>query len=473
MAIAEALHAGATTADVSFDGAADAPVYRVKTLHNDRVWHHAVDARTGKIVGGEAALPLKELDAEDRSNLAALRTIRHRLADAIRVAEQAATRGDKLGPLHGLPIGIKDIVATANIRTTYGCPLYADNVPTEDAEVVRRLKVAGAIVLAKTNTPEFAAGANTVNPVFGATRNPWNTALSPAGSSGGSAAAVASGMLPIAQGTDFGCSVRIPAAVCGITGFKPTARRVPIDGVVPLSTSLDSIGPLANSVECCAIVDAVFAGEPIAIPDAAPLAGLRFGIPKQFVMDELDATVAKAFERACKALSAKGVKVEQVELPQLNELSAINAKGGFAASEAYAWHQKLIARRGKDYDPIIYPRILRGKEMGAADYIDLLAARADLQKRVAAVTANYDAIVMPTCAIVAPTLDEVSTADGFTKKNMLLLRNTTVGNFLDRCAISLPCHAAGELPVGFMLMGETLADKRVLAMARSVAPVVG
>jgi aspartyl-tRNA(Asn)/glutamyl-tRNA(Gln) amidotransferase subunit A len=189
-------------------------------------------------------------------------------------------------------------------------------------------------------------------------------------------------------------------------------------------------------------------------------------------MDQLDPVVAKAFERACKALADKGVRVEQVDLPQLDELPAINAKGGFAASEAYAWHQKLIARRGNSYDPLVHPRIMRGKEMSAADYIDLLAARASLQKRVSAVTQNYDAIVMPTCAIPAPTIEEVSSADGFAKKNMLLLRNTTVGNFLDRCGISLPCHAAGELPVGFMLMGEAMADKRVLAMARSVAPVV-
>src|SRR6185312_1801058 len=171
--------------------------------------------------------PVEVLDAHlaviDRLN-PTLNAIVTLVADSARkdarAAEQAVTRGDKLGPLHGLPIGIKDIVATAGIRTTYGCPLYADNVPAEDAEVVRRLKAAGAIVLAKTNTPEFAAGANTVNPVFGATRNPWNTALSPAGSSGGSAAAVASGMLPIAQGTDFGCSVRIPAAFCGIVGIR-------------------------------------------------------------------------------------------------------------------------------------------------------------------------------------------------------------------------------------------------------------
>jgi aspartyl-tRNA(Asn)/glutamyl-tRNA(Gln) amidotransferase subunit A len=189
-------------------------------------------------------------------------------------------------------------------------------------------------------------------------------------------------------------------------------------------------------------------------------------------MDELDAVVAKAFERACKALAAKGAKVEAIDLPQLNELPAINAKGGFAASEAYAWHQKLIARRGNLYDPFVYPRIMRGKEMSAADYIDLLYARADLQRRISTVTQDYDAVVMPTCAITAPTMEEVSTPDGFTRKNLLLLRNTTVGNFLDRCAISLPCHAAGELPVGFTLMGEAMADKRLLAMARSIAPVV-
>ncbi|MBS0527192.1 MAG: amidase [Proteobacteria bacterium] len=381
------------------------------------------------------------------------------------------------GPLAGIPVSIKNLCDVAGETTLAGSKALDDAPPArQDAPVVARLRAAGAVIVGSTNMSEFAFSGVGFNPHYGTPGNPADRKRVPGGSSSGAAVSVGDRMAVAALGTDTGGSVRIPAAVCGITGFKPTARRVPIDGVVPLSTSLDSIGPLANSVECCAIVDAVFAGEflagPITIPDPAPLAGLRFGIPRQFVMDELDPTVAKAFDRACKALSTKGVKVEQVELPQLNELPAINAKGGFAASEAYAWHQKLLARRGKDYDPIIHPRILRGREMSAADYIDLLAARTDLQKRVAAVTSNYDAIVMPTCAIVAPTLDEVSTPEGFTGKNLLLLRNTTVGNFLDRCAISLPCHTAGELPVGFMLMGETMADKRVLAMARSVAPVV-
>jgi aspartyl-tRNA(Asn)/glutamyl-tRNA(Gln) amidotransferase subunit A len=242
--------------------------------------------------------------------------------------------------------------------------------------------------------------------------------------------------------------------------------------VVPLSTSLDSIGPLANSVECCAIVDAVFAAEPIAIPEAAPLAGLRFAIPRHYVLDDIDATVGKAFERACKALAAKGARIQHIDLPQLNELPTINARGTFAAAEAYAWHKDLIARRGNEYDPNVAPRIQAAAKMAAHDYIALLTNRASLQKRVSAVTQDYDAVIMPTCAIVAPTIAEVEAADVFARKNLLLLRNTAVGNFLDRCGISLPCHASGELPVGFMLMGEAMADKRLLAMARSVAPVV-
>jgi aspartyl-tRNA(Asn)/glutamyl-tRNA(Gln) amidotransferase subunit A len=392
-------------------------------------------------------------------------------SDALRKAGMVA------GPLAGIPMSIKNLCDVAGEITLAGSKAL-DDAPAAnaDAPVVARLRAAGAVIVGSTNMSEFAFSGVGFNPHYGTPGNPADRTRVPGGSSSGAAVSVADRMAVAALGTDTGGSVRIPSAVCGLVGFKPTARRVPIDNVVPLSTSLDSIGPLANSVECCAIVDAVFAGEflkgPIALPDAAPLAGLRFGIPKQFVMDELDATVAKAFDRACKALSAKGVKIESFDLPQLNELPAINAKGGFAASEAYAWHQKLIARRGKDYDQIIHPRIMRGKEMSAADYIDLLAARADLQKRVSAITSTYDAVIMPTCAIVAPTLDEVSTPEGFTRKNLLLLRNTTVGNFLDRCGISLPCHAAGELPVGFQLMGEAMADQRILAMARSVAPVV-
>jgi aspartyl-tRNA(Asn)/glutamyl-tRNA(Gln) amidotransferase subunit A len=390
-----------------------------------------------------------------------------RASDALRKA------GLVPSPLAGIPVSIKNLCDVAGETTLAGSIALDDAPPAgHDAPVVARLRAAGAVIVGSTNMSEFAFSGVGFNPHYGTPGNPVDRARVPGGSSSGAAVSVADGMAVAALGTDTGGSVRIPAAVCGLVGFKPTARRVPIDGVVPLSTSLDSIGPLANSVECCAIVDAVFAGQPTAVPNAAPLAGLRLGVPRQFVMAELDDIVARAFERACQALGAKGVKIEQIELPHLDELPTVNAKGGFAAAEAYAWHQKLIARRGRDYDQLVHPRIMRGKEMSAADYIDLLGARADLQARIAAVTSNYDAVAMPTCAIVAPTLTEVSTPEGFARKNMLLLRNTMVGNFLDRCAISLPCHAAGELPVGFMLMAETMADARLLAIARAVAPIV-
>jgi aspartyl-tRNA(Asn)/glutamyl-tRNA(Gln) amidotransferase subunit A len=377
------------------------------------------------------------------------------------------------GPLAGIPVSIKNLCDVAGETTLSGSKALDDAPPAKaDAPVVARLRAAGAVIVGSTNMSEFAFTGVGANPHYGTPGNPADRSRVPGGSSSGAAVSVGDRMAVAALGTDTGGSVRIPAALCGIVGFKPTARRVPIDGVIPLSTSLDSIGPLANSVEDCAIVDAVFAATPVVIPEAAPLAGLRFAIPRHYVFDDVDSTVGKAFERACKALSAKGVKIEHIDLPQLTELPTINARGTFAAAEAYAWHKDLIARRGNEYDPFVAPRILAAAKMTAHDYIALLTNRASLQKRVSAVTQNFDAVIMPTCAIVAPTIAEVEATDVFIKKNLLLLRNTAVGNFLDRCGISLPCHAAGELPVGFMLMGEAMADQRVLAMARSVAPVV-
>jgi aspartyl-tRNA(Asn)/glutamyl-tRNA(Gln) amidotransferase subunit A len=338
--------------------------------------------------------------------------------------------------------------------------------------VVARLRTAGAVIVGSTNMSEFAFSGVGANPHYGTPGNPADRSRVPGGSSSGAAVSVGDGMAVAALGTDTGGSVRIPAALCGLAGFKPTARRVPIDGVVPLSTSLDSIGPLANSVECCAVVDAVFAGQAIDVPPAARLDALSFAVPRHYVMNDLDATVATAFARALAALSAKGVRIVEIDLPMLDELPAINAKGGFAASEAYAWHKDLIARRGNVYDPIIAPRIKRGAEMSAADYIELLGKRADLQRRVAVITAEFDAVVMPTCPIVAPRIADVAEPEGFTRNNLLLLRNCTVGNFLDRCAVSVPCHRAGELPVGFMVMGETMSDRRTLAIGRAVEAVV-
>src|SRR6185312_12693406 len=245
-----------------------------------------------------------------------------------RAAEQAVTRGDKIGALHGLPIGVKDITATAGVRTTYGSPLYADNVPAEDAEVIRRLKEAGAIVLAKTNTPEFAAGANTVNPVFGATRNPWNPALSPAGSSGGSACAVATGMLPIAQGTDFGCSIRIPAAFCGIVGIRPTPGLTP-NHPMPLAWDPGQVhGPLARTAEDAAmLLDAMIGFSPLSPISSAPpwpsalaelerrgdAKGLRVAYAPEIAGIGIEAEIAAICRDAALALRVVGAQVEEIE----------------------------------------------------------------------------------------------------------------------------------------------------------------
>lgn len=248
---------------------------------------------------------------------------------AARAAEEAVMRGDAVGGLHGLPIGIKDIVATAGIRTTYGSPLYADHVPAEDAEVVRRLKAAGAIVLAKTNTPEFATGANTVNPIFGATRNPWNPALSPAGSSGGSAAAVASGMLPIAQGTDFGCSIRIPAAFCGIVGIRPTPGLTP-NYPMPLAWDPGQVhGPLARTAEDAAMMlDAIVGFSRLSPISAAPpwksafeivenardAKRLRVAFARDIAGIGVDSEIETICRKAAYNLREQGAVVDEVEV---------------------------------------------------------------------------------------------------------------------------------------------------------------
>jgi aspartyl-tRNA(Asn)/glutamyl-tRNA(Gln) amidotransferase subunit A len=393
------------------------------------------------------------------------------LADA---SDRLRAAGVVPSPLAGLPVSIKNLCDVAG-ETTLAGSVALEDAPkaSADAPVVARLRAAGAVLVGSTNMSEFAFSGVGSNPHYGTPGNPADRSRVPGGSSSGAAVSVGDGMAVAALGTDTGGSVRIPAALCGLVGFKPTARRVPLAGLVPLSFSLDSVGPLARSVECCALVDAVFAGEPPTVPAAAELAGLRFAVPQRFVLANLDATVGKAYERALKILSAAGVRLVEIPLAELDELPTINAKGGFAASEALAWHRDLIARREADYDPFIAPRIKRGAEMAAVDYIVLLEARRDLQRRVSAVTSAFDAVVMPTCPIVAPKIADMRDAATFTRDNLLLLRNTTVGNFLDRCALSLPCHATGELPVGLMLMGEAMQDRRLLSIARAVAPVVG
>ena len=275
-----------------------------------------------------------------------------------------------------------------------------------------------------------------------------------------------------APGTDTGGSCRIPAAYNGIVGYKPTQRRIPLDGGVPLSFSLDSYGPLARSVSCCAILDAVLADEPTTALRKRPIKGVRLSVPTTIVLDELDDAVAQTFERVLKTLSKLGAEIEHIEVPEFLDTVTMNSKGGFAAAESYAWHRYLLTSKGDVYDPRVSVRILRGEAISAADYIDLIQARRSLIARVNARLAPYDALVLPTTANTPPRIADLADDKVFTAANMRSLRNCSLINLIDGCAISLPAHREGEVPVGFMLAAPGGADRRIFELAATLEPVI-
>jgi aspartyl-tRNA(Asn)/glutamyl-tRNA(Gln) amidotransferase subunit A len=371
----------------------------------------------------------------------------------------------------GIPVCLKDLFDIAGEATAAGSRALADAPPaTAHAPVVQRMLAGGFVPVGRTNMTEFAFSGLGINPHYGTPRSPWDRASAriPGGSSSGTAVAVADGMAAAGLGTDTGGSCRIPAAFCGVVGFKPTARRVPIDGVLPLAPSLDSIGPLGPSVACCATIDAVLAGDLPSPLTPAPVAGLRLGVPANLVLDGMDATVGAAFDGILATLSRAGARIERIPCPEFDEILAVNAKGGFAASEAYAWHRPVLATKAAVYDPRIRMRIERGGSMTAADYLDVVHARARLISSFDAQTRDYDSVVMPTVPIVPPRVADLQDESEYNRVNLLILRNTALGNFLDRCAISLPCHRPGEAPVGLMLMGETMGDARLFRIAAGV-----
>ncbi|MEA2775210.1 MAG: aspartyl-tRNA(Asn)/glutamyl-tRNA(Gln) amidotransferase subunit [Acetobacteraceae bacterium] len=380
------------------------------------------------------------------------------------------------GPYAGIPIALKDLFDIAGEPTPAGSAILADAPEAKaNAPVVARMLGAGFIPVGRVNMTEFAFSGLGINPHYGTPSSPWDRASKriPGGSSSGTAVAVADGMAAAGLGTDSGGSCRIPAAFCGIVGYKPTARRISISGVLPLAPSLDSVGPLAPSVSCCAEIDAILAGETPAAPIPARLHGLRFATPDTMVLDRMDETVAAAFDTALSRLSAAGARIEQARFSEFDELTAMNARGGFAASEAYAWHRHLLATRGSGYDPRIRVRIARGEHMSAADYLDLLNARRRLIAEFDRATAPYDCVLMPTVPIVAPRIVDLDDERAYNSINMLILRNTALGNFFDRCAISVPCHRKGDAPVGLMLMGETMGDGRLFTIAAAVEAALG
>jgi aspartyl-tRNA(Asn)/glutamyl-tRNA(Gln) amidotransferase subunit A len=387
--------------------------------------------------------------------------------DALRAAGRAPSA------YAGIPISIKDLYDEAGVTTKAGSVVLEGAPPARvTAPSVQRLIRAGFVILGRTNMVEFAFSGLGVNPHYGTPRSPWDRARGrlPGGSSSGAGVAVADGMGFAALGTDTGGSCRIPAALCGVVGWKPTARRVPLAGILPLAPSLDSAGPLARSVADCAIVDGFMAGEEEPQPPTPlPLAGLRLGLPRgTFLTEGLDATVGKVFERTLTRLSAAGAHVIEFDLPELAEIPVVNAQGGFAASESWAFHRRLIAEKADRYDPRILKRIQRGERISAADYLDLVKARARIAAAAGRRTAPFDAMICPTCPIIPPAIAEVAEEAEYNRINMVLLRNTSVANFLDRCSISIPCQAEGEPPVGLMLTGEHMGDARLFQVAMAV-----
>jgi aspartyl-tRNA(Asn)/glutamyl-tRNA(Gln) amidotransferase subunit A len=374
-------------------------------------------------------------------------------------------------PLAGIPISVKDLFDVAGEPTPAGSKALADTPPARaDAPIVARLRAAGAVLMGRTNMTEFAFSGIGINPHYGTPRNPCDRARGriPGGSSSGAAVSATDGMCAGAIGSDTGGSVRIPAALCGLAGFKPTQKRVPLQGAFPLSPTLDSIGPLATTLACCALLDAVMAGEAPSVPAAQPVRGLRLGVIKTLVLDLLDAKVAGAYQSALARLSASGAQLVDVAMPDLEEIPKINGKGGFSAPEAYSINRDTIANKAQLMDPLVLARIKRGAEMPAPDYIDLFRIRREMIGRAARLTRPFDAMVLPTIPIVAPALDEVATPETFRQKNVLILRNTMLFNFLDRCALTLPIHAPGEAPVGLMLVGEHGRDRRLVSAGLGV-----
>ena len=390
-------------------------------------------------------------------------------------AERAAAQG---GPLGGIAVHVKDLFDVAGQTTTAGSRVLQGQAPaTQDAVVVARLKSAGAVILGRTNMTEFAYSGIGINPHYGTpacAADPLVRRI-PGGSSSGGAVALALSIGWAALGTDTGGSTRIPAALNGIVGWKPTAARVPQQGCYPLAPSLDSVGPMTRNVADCLLIDNIIADTPSQWTERTAK-GMRFVVPDNLLLDDLDPQVASAFDAALNALSAAGASIEMLRLSALDSLPALHALGNLSAYESWQFHAAQQAARDYDfsqYDPRVAQRIAQGKTMTAAQYAAILAARSAWAAALARELAPYDALLCPTVATVAAPMQALLDSDElFFKTNTLMLRNTSVFNAADGCAITLPCQQEG-LPVGLMLAHSHMKDGRVLSAARAVERVLG
>jgi len=376
------------------------------------------------------------------------------------------------GLLAGLPISIKDLFDVAGEVTTAGSRVLQNRKPAQtDAVVVQRLKGAGAVIVGRTNMTEFAFSGLGLNPHYGTPRNAFDreSGRIPGGSSSGAAVSVTDGMAHAAIGTDTGGSVRIPAALCGLTGFKPTSRRVSCEGIIPLSSTLDSVGPIAPTVACCELLDSVLAGETYVPVPAPQVSGLRLGVLQGYVLEVLEEDVARAFQEALYIFAKLGARVEPITFQALEEIPLLNKKGGFSAYESFAWHRSLLEESPEQYDPRVKVRIERGRDISAAEYQDLITKRSAICDLACDAFKGYDAILLPTTPRIAPRIADLTTSDeAYFDANAAMLRNPSVFNFLDGAALSIPCHRPGHPPVGLMIAGPSMSDKKILSVGKAL-----
>jgi aspartyl-tRNA(Asn)/glutamyl-tRNA(Gln) amidotransferase subunit A len=400
--------------------------------------------------------------------------------DAALAAAEASDRLRKAGivpsPLAGIPVSVKDLCDVAGHTTLAGSIALRNQPPaTKDAPVVARLRAAGAIVVGTTNMTEFAMGGLGLNPHYGNVRNTYDrkTGRVPGGSSSGAAISVTDGMAAMGLGTDTAGSVRIPAAFNGLAGFKPTVGRIPTEGVFPLSTTLDSVGPLARTVECCALTDAVWADEPVVAPPPARLEGRRLAVPNTVMMENLEPAVEQAFGAALAKLAKAGARIEKIDMPELAELAAMARTRFPSMVEGYSIHRERLAHAAGDIDPRIVGRMKAGSAIPAYEYYEGMQFLKDVRVRAARVTSRYDALAFPTIAVTAPEIARFTeTEEGRNDFFVIVIRNASIANLLERCALSVPCHEKGAAPVGLTLMGERMADKKILAIGRAVEKIV-
>ena len=415
--------------------------------------------------------------ADDTIN-AFVTVLRDQALQEAEAADHMLLAGRHLGPLHGVPVAVKDILTMQGIRTTAGSKILSDWAPDFDATVVRRLRQAGAVIVGKTNLHEFAFGVTTENPHYGATRNPWNPDHVPGGSSGGSGAAVAMGMGYMAIGTDTGGSIRIPASLCGVTGIKPTYGRVSRYGCLPLSWSLDHVGPIARTAEDCARALQVLAGHDPLDPTSAnrpvpdylatlndPIDGLTIAVPGEPFWDPIDPEVSAGVRAGIDALQQLGARVIEIEFPLVEELAAMQTSILFA--DAAAYHHRWMRERPQDYDPRVLAGLQQGAVVPAIDYINAQRLRSVLRDRMAEVYRRADLLALPTTPITAPrighALETITVGNGQLQATRALTRNMSPFNLLGVPAMTVPCGFSNDmLPIGLQIAGRAFEEATVL-----------